>query len=88
MSGMADFSEVPQHEESQSPQSVNTAMASGTSWQPDPDFIAKLECYLQWWRANTPRDHPGLTDIEYGGLCIQVMLDCGLELPVAWRTNP
>ncbi|MCK6485076.1 MAG: VCBS repeat-containing protein [Phycisphaerae bacterium] len=59
--------------------------SSAWTWQPDPDFIPKLECYLEWWRANMPRDYPHLTELEYRQLCIEVMLDCGLEIPMTWR---
>ena len=61
------------------------SQSAGRTWQPDPDFVEKLECYLQWWRQNMPRDYPHLSELEYRQLCIEVMLDCGLEIPVMWR---
>lgn len=80
--------ESPQNEEATSPQSESATQASGSSWQPDPDFIPKLECYLDWWRENMPRDYPELSELEYRELCIDVMLDCGLDIPAAWRPMP
>lgn len=87
-SSAGESQDSPQNDESTSPQSGSVAPSSGYSWQPDPDFIPKLECYLEWWRQNMPRDYSDLTEVGYRELCIEVMLDCGLEIPVAWRTAP